>query len=62
MIMGVEELNRVEELKHREELLFNIVDKLQCYFGDNLRLIDYLKEQCGFTTDDISKILLLGDD
>jgi hypothetical protein len=62
MIMDKETLERIEELKHEEELFYILLDKLQCYFDNDLRLIDFLKNQCSFTTDDITKYITYYED
>lgn len=54
-------LKRIEELKHNEHLLYNLVDNLQVYFSDDERFINYLKK-CGFNEEDIKKIVLLSDE
>lgn len=56
MIIGKEELDRIEELKHREVLLYNIVEYLIELWSINEKdeLINKFRT-LGFTKDDIKE-------
>lgn len=55
--MSSEELKRVEELKHNEELLYNCIDYLIELWGINEKeeIIDKFKNILSFTDEDIRK-------
>ena len=51
----------IKNLRHKEELLYNLIDNLQVYFCDNQRLIKYLKK-CGFNEEDIKENVILSEE
>lgn len=51
----------IKDLRHKEELLYNLIDNLQVYFSDNQRLINYLKK-CGFNEEDIKENVILSEE
>lgn len=58
MILGSEEMKRIEELKRNEELLYILIDRLQCDMADNDSFRDYLIK-VGFEEEDIKRLEIL---
>ena len=56
------ELNEeiIKDLRHKEELFYNLIYNLQVYFNDDERLINYLKK-CGFNEEDIKENIIFSD-
>ena len=59
----IQKLNNelIKDLRHKEELFYNLIDNLQVYFCDNQRLINYLKK-CGFNEEDIKENVILSEE
>lgn len=57
MILGKEELDRIDELKRNEELLYNCINYLQELWRiDNKEEIEKHFEYLGFTKEDIKRL------
>lgn len=56
------ELNEeiIKDLRHKEELFYNLIDNLQVYFNDDEKFINYLKK-CGFNEEDIKESIIFSD-
>lgn len=64
MIMGKKELDRIEELQHREVLLGNCIDYLIELWGINEKdkIVAKFKDILGFTDEDIEFFYIKGDE